>query len=193
MGKWGIDCDFDKNPALRIIATRDRWVKAKHDLEDAKYIEHLIHCDYVRTVRNAKTVWDYRIPMIKAARPEIGKTKKKERENLSYIENTVKECFFKDNDRINIKIHDIISGGYEGYYYELFFKVNKEEYAVQIPHREQLTIENMSYAYDGKFVFLHKTSDCSTSVEFMEYDEEEFAKKCKEYFDKVLANEKEKE
>lgn len=189
MSKWGMDYDFEKDPTLKIIATRDRWVKAKNDLEDAKYLERLIFCDYVRTVRNAKTVWDYRIPMIKAARDEIGKTKKKERENLSYIEHEVKNAFFKDNDNIKIKIHNIITGGYEGYYYELFFKVNKEEYAVQIPHRDQLTTENISYAYDGKFAFLHRTSECSTSVEFMEYSEEEFAKKCREYFEKVFANE----
>ena len=38
MGKWGLDCEFEQNPTLKINAIKDRWIKAKHDLEDAKYV-----------------------------------------------------------------------------------------------------------------------------------------------------------
>lgn len=188
MGKWGTDCDFTKKPELKIMAIRDRWVKAKHDLEDAQYIEQLVFHDFVRSVRNSKTVWDYRIPMIKAARDEIGKKKKKERENLSYIENEIKESFFKDNDRIDIKIHKIIQGGYEGYNWNLYFNVGKEEYCIIIPNREMIDSTNITYAYEGKFVFERKTSECSSCVEFMDWSEEGFAQKCKEYFEKEKTN-----
>ena len=188
MSKWGLDCTFKKNPVLKIKVTKDRWTKAKNDLEDAKYLERLIFMDYVSTIRNTTTVWDYRIPMIKAAQSEVDKKKKKERENLSYIEHAIQNTFFKDEDRFDIKIHDIIQGGYEGYYWDLHFDVNGEEYVISIPHREMLTSENIKYAHEGRFAFMHRTSECSWSIEFCDYEEEEFAKQCKEYFDKVFSN-----
>lgn len=188
MGKWGTDCDFTKKPELKIATIRDRWVKAKHDLEDAQYIEQLVFHDFVRSVCNSKTVWDYRIPMIKAARDEIGKNKKKERANISYIEGEIKESFFKDDDRIDIKIHKIIQGGYEGYHWNLYFNIGKEEYCIIIPNREMIDSTNITYAYEGKFVFEHTTSECSSCVEFMDWSEEGFAQKCKEYFEKENAN-----
>lgn len=187
MSKWELDEEFDKNPDLKIQATKDRWVKAKQDLEDAKYLEHLISMDFVRTIKSTLTAWDYRVPMIKLAQNETDKKKKKERENLSYIEHQIKEDFFKDEDRFNIKIHNIVSGGFEGYYWQLYFNVNKEEYVISIPHRENLTVKNIEYAYEGKFAFLHRTSECSWLIEFTDYTEEGMAKKLKEYFDKVLS------
>lgn len=183
MGKWGTDCDFTKKPELKITAIRDRWLKAKHDLEDAQYIEQLVFHDFVKFVQNSKTVWDYCIPMIKSARNEIGTKKKSERTNLSFIEGKVKDTFFKGNEDIKIKIHKITQGGYEGYNWFLYFNVDKEEYCIVIPHREMIDSENIKYAHDGKFVFEHKTSECSSSIEFMDWSEEEFAKKCREYFE----------
>lgn len=183
MSKWGIDCDFTKKPELKIMAIRDRWVKAKHDLEDAQYIEQLVFHDFVRSVQNSKTVWDYCIPMIKSARDEIGKKKKSERSNLSFIEGKVKDTFFKDNENIKIKIHKIIQGGYEGYYWDLYFNIGKEEYFISIPYREMIDSTNITYAHEGKFAFHHRTSECSSRLEFMDWSEEEFTKKCKEYFD----------
>ena len=187
MGKWGIDYDFENNPGLKIKAIKDRWIKSKNDLEDAKYIERLIFRDFVNTIRNTKTVWDYRIPMIKAAQKETDKKKKKERENLSYIEHEIKNTFFKNEDRFDIKIHNIMSGGYEGYYWDLHFDVKNEEYVISIPHRDMLTLDNIEYAHEGRFAFMHRTSECSWSIEFYGYTEEEFAEKCQEYFDKVFS------
>lgn len=171
MGNWGLDWALKENP-----------------LEDAKYLERLIFNDYVSTVRNTRTIWDLYVPTIKAAQNEIGKKKKKERENLSFIENQIKETFFKDEDRFDIKIHNIISGGYEGYYWQLHFNVNNEEYSIEIPHREMLTVENIEYANEGRFAFSHRDSECSWRIEFFDYSEEGLAEKCREYFDKVFEN-----
>ena len=35
MSKWGLDHEFEQNPIERILSVKDRWKKAKHDLEDA--------------------------------------------------------------------------------------------------------------------------------------------------------------
>ena len=181
MGKCGLDCDTVN--AVNIELIESRWNKAKQDLEEAKYLERLIFRDYVQTIKSYKTIWDYRIPMIRQAQTEIDKKKKKERENISYIEYEIKETFFKDKDYFSIKIHSIISGGVEGYYWSLCFNINEEEYIIQIPSREMLDINNIHSAHEGKFVFLKRTSSCSIAVLFDSWTEEEFAEKIKKYFE----------
>lgn len=191
MGKWGLDCDTVNTVNIELIESR--WNKAKQDLEEAKYLEKLIFRDYVQTIKSYKTIWDYRIPMIRQAQTEIDKKKKKERENISYIEYEIKETFFKDKDNFSIKIHSIISGGVEGYYWSLCFNINEEEYIIQIPSREMLDINNIHSAHEGKFVFLKRTSSCSIAVLFDSWTEEEFAEKIKKYFETKEETTKEKE
>jgi hypothetical protein len=182
MGKWGLDCDYNCNSAIAINNVKSRWVKARSDLEDAKYLESLIFRDFVGTVKKAKTVWDYRIPMLKAAQSEIGKKTKKERENLSYIESQIKDTFFKDENRFKVKIHNIVSGGYEGYYWQVHFKINKDNFIIQIPNRDALDITNFNYAYEGKFVFYKSEGNCTIAVQCDDWTEEGFAKCLKKYF-----------
>ena len=170
-------------PEVNIELTKSRWLKAKHDLDEAKYIEQLVFSDYVRTIRQNLTTWDYRIPMIKAAQSEFDKKKKKERTNLTYIENSIKEDFFSDfTDRDKaLKLTAILSGGYESYYWSLQFTLYGAEYYIQIPAREQLTTKNIEYANEGKFVFLKRESSCCVAVKASAWTAEDLAKKIKEY------------
>jgi hypothetical protein len=190
--KMTYDCpNTDGETALNIEKLKARWKQAKAAVEDAKYLEKLIFCDYVKTIRSFKSTWDYRIPMIKAAQSETDKKKKSERKNLSYIESAIKEAFFETEDRFEIKIHEIMSGGFEGYYWDLHFKVSTDEFIIQIPSREALSVTNIEYAHEGKFVFLKRTSSCCTSVQFDNWTEEGFAEKIKEYFDEYFSGKKE--
>ena len=174
-------CGEEESFVEKIGKVKARLSNARAAVEDAKYVEQLIFSDYIRTIKSHKTTWDYRVPTIKAAREEIGKTKKKERANLSYVESSIKEDFFKEFD-FDIKIHEIMQGGYEGYYWNLTFNIKDAEYTIQIPSRSELTVDNVKYAHEGRFVFLKRTSACCTTVLFEDWTEEGLAIKIKEYF-----------
>lgn len=174
-------CGEEESYLEKITKIKTRLSNARAAVEDAKYVEQLIFSDYVRTIKSHKTTWDYRVPTIKAAQQEVGKTKKKERANLSYVESAVKEDFFNELD-FGIKIHEILSGGFEGYYWNLAFNIDKTEYIIQIPSRSELTLDNIKYAHEGRFVFLKRTSSCCTTVLFEDWTEEGLAIKIKEYF-----------
>ena len=156
-------------------------LKARDAVEEAKYIEKLVFSDYVRIIRAAPSSWDYCTAYIKKAREQLNKTKKKEREDLSFVEHKVKESFFSELD-FDIRIHEIIAGGATDYYWMFHFNIQDNEYIIQVPSRNLLTTENFLSAHEGKFVFLKKDSSVSISVLFDDWTEEGLAKKIKEYF-----------
>lgn len=186
MDRYGFNINLEEDDVLKISWVKSQWVSLKHDLEKAKYLESLALENYVKTVRSAYTVWNLYISNIRLAQEEL-ESNKDVKEHLPFIEEKVCSIFFKNEDRFIFKIDKIIPEGYEGYYFDLFFSVNGEEYAIQIPAREKLTIKNFLGAGEGKFAFLHKTSSHIWTVEFSSHSEEVLAKKCKEYFDKVFS------
>jgi len=181
--KWGID-GFGENPVATIKTTKDRWVKAKHDLEDAKYIENLIHKDFILSIRSCQTTWDYRIPTIKTAVDELKITDgRKKKPSLSCLNVWIKEDFFPEVD-VDIKVNNITSYGYEGYHWQMDFDIDGETYSISVPNKNLINAENLSHAYEGQFAFMYKTSENSISVAYTNYTEEGMAKFIKEYFDK---------
>lgn len=181
--KWGID-GFGENPVVTIKTTKDRWIKAKHDLEDAKYIEDLIHADYIRSIKSYETVWDYRIPTIKSAIDELSITdKRKKRPHLECLNSWIKDEFFTEVD-VEIKVNKIVSYGYECYTWQLDFDIKGETYSICVPDKKKIYADNLDHAYHGQFAFMHRTSVSSISVEYTDYTEEGMAKFIKEYFDK---------
>ena len=109
-----------------------RWERAKKATTDVKYVEELIFRDFVNHIRSLDTMWNYRLSIVKEAVSEASKTKKKERKNVSIIETYIKEDFFKDHAE-NIKIDKIVHGGYEDYYFVIYFKIYGNVHAIQIP------------------------------------------------------------
>ena len=181
MGKWGIDY-FEKNPIERIEETKARWQKAKRDLEDAKYIEELIHKDFILSIKQYSTAWDYRLPTIQSAVDELKITdKRKKKPNLNCLNAWIKNEFFVEVD-VDIKVNKITSYGYEGYHWQMSFDIDGEEYMISVPNKRMINMENANHAYYGKFAFLHRTSESSISVEHTDYAAEGMAKFIKEYF-----------
>lgn len=186
MGKWGLDCEFEKNPTSRIKTTKDRWIKAKHDLEDAKYVESLIHLDFIRTIKSHQTVWDYRLSTIKTAVDELTITDgRKKKPSLSCLNTWIKQDFFPEID-VNIKVNKITSYGYEGYHWQMDFDIDGETYSISVPNKNLINAENLSHAYEGQFAFMHRTSSSSISVEYTAYTEEDISQYIKQYFNKVF-------
>lgn len=183
MSKWGLDHEFEQNPIARILSVKDRWKRAKQDLEDAKYLEDLIHKDYLTAIKQYATAWDYRLPTIKAAVDELKITdKRKKRHNLECLNSWIKDEFFPEVD-VEIKVNDIIAYGYESYTWQMGFEIDGETYAICVPDKGKIYMENADHAYYGQFAFMHRTSECSISVECTDYNIEKVAGYIKGYFE----------
>ena len=181
MKKWGID-DFEIDPVVKIEETKERWKKSLQELEDVKYIENLIHADFINSIKSYKTAWDYRLPTIKAALKELDiKDRRKRRPNIECLNSWIKKEFFPELD-VKINVNKIISYGYEGYHWQMNFDINGEEYSISVPDKRMINMDNADHAYYGKFAFLHRTGKSSISVECIEYEEEKLAKYIEKYF-----------
>jgi hypothetical protein len=145
-------------------------------------MENLIYRDFITHIKNLETIWNYRLSIIEEAASEADKTKKKERKNISVIEAYLKEDFLKTYAD-NIKITKIVHGGYEDYYYMIYFNIYGRLHAINIPNRRAVNTENASYAHYGKFVFYECPSDSYTKVLFENWSEKGLAYKIKEYIE----------
>ena len=120
---------------------------------------------------------DYIENVFQEAPSQIGKKKKKEREQLSILEEFLREDFFDGNT--GFKITKIISGGYEGYYWNVEIII--------MPNMNNINTKNFEHAYDGMFVFGVKEDKYAWVVNEKSYKIEDIAKYIREYFglDKV--------
>ena len=185
MSKWGLDHEFEQNPIARILSVKDKWKRAKQDLEDAKYLEDLIHKDYITAIKQYATAWDYRLPTIKSAVDELKITdKRKKKHNLNCLNSWIKDEFFPEVD-VEIKVNNIISYGYESYTWQMDFEIDGETYAICVPDKRQIDMKNADHAYYGQFAFMHRTSECSISVEYTDYNIEKVAGYIKAYFTEI--------
>ena len=151
-----------------------------HKVKQEEYMKDLLFVDYVRKVRSHKSRYDYIENIFKEAQGQIGKKKKKEREQLSVLESFIREDFFNDNS--NFKIIEIISGGYESYYWSVVFEGYGQTVEIVIPNMNNITTKNFEHAYKGMFIFAIKDSECSWSVKKMSYKIKDIEEYIIEYF-----------
>lgn len=173
--------DFKKEDPIADI----EYVKGLYDaqvnkVKQEEYMKDLLFADYVRKVKCHKSRYDYIENVFKEAQGQVGKKKKKEREQLSVIEQFVRDDFFNNNS--NFKIVNIISGGYEGYYWNVEFEYCVHKICISIPNTNQITTKNIMYAHNGMFAFEIKESEHCWSVKKMSYKIEDVAEFIKEYF-----------
>lgn len=166
------------------------YVKGLYDAQAKKvkqeeYVKSLMFADYVRRVKNNKSRYDYIKDIFKAAQSQTDKKKKKEREQLTTIENFMRDDFLCNNR--NFKITRIISGGYESYYYSVEFEGYGQTFAIVIPVMDNINTKNIEHAYDGMFAFSVKESNAYWTLKKKSHKIKDIAEYIKEYFqlDKV--------
>ena len=180
--------DYKKeNPIAEIEYVRGMYEAQIHKVKQEEYMKDLLFADYVRKVRNHKSRYDYIENVIKEAQGQIGKKKKKEREQLSVLEEFIRDDFFSGS--CNFKITKVINGGYEGYYWSIELDGYGQTVGIQIPNMNNITTKNFEHAYNGKFVFFVRDSSVGTSVKKMSYKIEDIAEYIKEYFNLHEVNE----
>jgi signal transduction histidine kinase len=161
------------------------YVKSMYDTQALKvkqeeYVKNLMFADYVQRVKSNKSRYDYLGSVLKAAQEQIGKKKKKEREQLSTIESFMRDDFLNNDN--SFKITKIIIGGYEGYYWSVEFEGRGQTFSITIPVMDNINTKNIQYAYDGMFAFSVKESDSWWTLKKKSYKIKELAEYIKSYF-----------
>lgn len=180
---------MEEDPIAKIEYSKGLYNDQVHKVEKEEYIKNLLFADYVRKVRSHRSRYDLMKNIFTDARGQIDKKKKKEREQLSVLESFIREDFL--NGSKDFKLTNIMSGGYEGYYWSVEFEGYGQTFYISIPNMNQINITNIKYAHDGMFAFIVRESSCSVSVKKMSYKIEEVAEYIKSYFGLDKVNEDE--
>lgn len=149
-------------------------------VKQEEYMKDLLFADYVRKVKSHRSRYDYIEGVIKEAQSQIGKKKKKEREQLSILEDFIREDFLSNNK--SFKITKIISGGYEGYYWNVELEGCGHTIFIIIPNMNEINIKNFEHAYDGMFSFAVKEDGYMWVIKERSHKIEDIAEYIKSYF-----------
>lgn len=172
---------MEEDPIAKIEYSKGLYNDQVHKVEKEEYIKNLLFADYVGKVKRHQSRYDFIENVIKEAQSQVGKKKKKEREQLSILENFIREDFFNGDN--SFKITHIISGGYESYYYSIELEGYGQTVIISIPMMSNINMQNFEHAYKGMFAFSVKESQYCQSIKKMSYKIEDVAEYIKEYFE----------
>ncbi len=173
--------DYKKeNLIAEIEYVKGMYEAQVHKVKQEEYMKDLLFADYVRKIRNHRSRYDCIEDVFKKAIGQVGKKKKKEREQLAIIESFVKEDFLEKGHPF--KLTNIISGGYESYYWNVEFEGFGQTFYISIPNMNSIDVNNIEYAHDGMFAFIIRESECCTAVKKTSYKIEDIAEYIKSYF-----------
>ena len=171
----------EEDPIAKIEYSKGLYNDQVHKVEKEEYIKNLLFADYVGKVKRHQSRYDFIENVIKEAQSQVGKKKKKEREQLAVLENFIREDFFNGDN--SFKITDIISGGYESYYYSVELEGYGQTVIISIPMMSNINVQNFEHAYKGMFAFSVKEFQYCQSIKKMSYKIEDVAEYIKEYFE----------
>lgn len=151
-------------------------------VRNEEYIKSLIFEDYVKTIKQNVSRYDY-IDIFREAQKELKEKVRGKNTKLGTLKSFIMEDFL-DNDK-NFKLVDIISCGFEDYAWAIYFEGYKKSFCIDIPMMKNLTTENIEYARYGKFSFSVKEGECIWSTLKESYKIEDIANSIKNYFESV--------
>lgn len=172
---------MEEDPIAKIEYSKGLYNDQVHKVEKEEYIKNLLFADYVGKVKRHQSRYDFIENVIKEAQSQVGKKKKKEREQLSVLENLIRKDFFNGDN--SFKITHITSGGYESYYYSVELEGYGQTVIISIPMMSNINVQNFEHAYKGMFAFSVKESQYCQSIKKMSYKIEDVAEYIKEYFE----------
>ena len=160
--------------------TRSLYDMQSNKVKQEEYIKNLLFNDYVNKIKCHKSRYDYIENIFLEAQCQVSKKKKKEREQLSIIEQFVREDFL--NDCTHFELTNIVSCGYADYCWHVEFNGLGQNFYISIPMTNNINTNNIRYAHNGMFAFVVKESSCAYSVKKTSYKIEDIVKYIKEYF-----------
>ena len=160
--------EVDKYTKLLQLAKADQVYTATHNV------------NYFQFLFRIKPAFDYfHIPKDTDKRSKEYKDNKRMFKSFEkYLE---KEVFKKP-----VKIVDMYSGGYEGYYYEVVFTIpdSDTKYTFTVPDTDVINTKNFEYAYDGKLAFGYYEAEHCHHIEITSYCIEDITKAFEEFINK---------
>ena len=172
---------MEEDPIAKIEYSKGLYDDQVHKVEKEEYIKNLLFADYVGKVKRHQSRYDFIENVIKEAQSQVGKKKKKEREQLSVLENFIREDFFNGDN--SFKITHITSGGYESYYYSVELEGYGQTVIISIPMMSNINVQNFEHAYKGMFALSVKESQQCQSIKKRSQRIEDVAEYIKEYFE----------
>lgn len=166
----------------KLISSRLRYEKYKQELEDVKRVCELLYTDYVRNAKSYKSIYSVMAESMRKSRFQIHEKLKKDRPDFEQIKGMIEKDFFNGD---KIKIVNILSGGYESYYYQFDCKYKGYIFEIVIPNTYEINTDNFDYAYRNQFVVRVAQSDSYSSVIKMSYSIEDIASAIKNYISEV--------
>lgn len=172
--------DWQTNPVFEIARVSKMYEEQLEKVSKEEYIRDLLFADYVDKVKANMSRYDMFTNLFRDAQKQIDKKKKSERKELALLLDFVKEDFLSNDDRFELT--SMISGGYECYYWDLYFKLNEQEFYITIPVTNNINVDNFKWAHNGMFCFYIKDSEYSSHCEKASYRIKDIADAIKEYF-----------
>ena len=173
-----------------IEGAKKMWENQKVKVEQEKYIEKLIFSDFVKSVQDLPTRYNFSEKFFADAQREIGRKLKKDRPNLDLLNGMI-VCDFFNEDKA-FKITGITICGIDTYGYDIVLKGHGKEVCVFIPRYRNITEKNIEFAKDGKYAFgvMDKGKSWSRTILISDYDTEKIAQFIKEYFKEGQSNDR---
>lgn len=172
----------EENNAIKNI----EYVKSLYDAQVQKvakeqYIQTLIFEDYVSTVKQNTSRYDYMsADFFRNAQKDLKEKVRKKSTSLGTLKTFMMDDFL-NNDK-NFKLVDIMACGYEDYAWSIYFDGYKKTICISIPMMKNISTKNIQYAHNGKFAFLIKESESYWRTIKQSYKIEDIANAIKDYF-----------
>lgn len=139
-----------------IEEAKRRYNNQVQKVADEQYIEKLLYIDYVDRVKSLRSQWDVLPDALKHSFHYIS-NKKENRAYKSDYDFTISSIIENMLNGKKITVKEIVCAGYL-YYYHILFTFNDDEkkektvYAISIPQRKHINVDNFDSAEKGKFV-----------------------------------------
>lgn len=170
----------EENQLVKIDYSKKLYEDQAAKVKKEQRICELLHKDYISTIRNFKSRYDY-VDIFDKAQSQVGERLKRDRPQLEALKHLIVDDFL-GNDK-TFKLTNITSCGWENYGWNVEFTGYGETFYIGIPIRGKLTAKNIDHMHHGMFSFAVKEGNYCWSIKKTSYEIETLAKFIKEYFE----------
>ena len=175
---------------MEISKANQLVTEMQHEVDKYTKLLQLAKADQVYTVTHNVNYFQF-LFRIKPAKDyfhapkDIDKRSKEYKDNKRMFE-SLEKYLEKEVFKKPIKIVDMYSGGYEGYYYEVVFTIpdSDTKYTFTVPDTDVINTKNFEYAYDGKLAFGYYEAEHCHHIEITSYCIEDITKAFEEFINK---------
>lgn len=175
---------------MEISKANQLVTEMQHEVDKYTKLLQLAKSDQVYTVTHNVNYFQF-LFRIKPAKDYFYAPKDTDKRSKEYKDNkrmfeSFEKYLEKEVFKKPIKIVNMRSGGYEGYYYEVVFTIpdSDTKYTFTVPNPDVINTKNFEYAYDGKLAFGYYEGEHCHYIEKTSYCVEDIIKAFEEFINK---------